>query len=529
MHKNKGVFLALIFALFFCGTLAQAAKEVQDKQKPVFVIGESNPISQEQLDNCSNYYKFGSIEMNLSLDKPSGVYAPVQEVEVRGSLKNTNGYPVSAGKVLIKIFQKMNSGDLEMDEFYLSDKDNKPLSISLSQNGTHDFSFKYPVPLWGPGKYYFELNYLWNDKRIISKSSPLIFDVSGGKTETRYLIDAFRVKANDKNFYSDNLVEYNIFENVKDLNVEYSLVNPYTDKSKINVFYKLYKLNYFDSKNIISDQSEEIQMDKDSAKKISKNFSNLNPGFYVLEIFASGQGIKTIARFNFMIIGEGMGARINFATINDFPIIPKSPAFGFVCYNSFSEKYQFNGKLILKLRDSSNNIVFTTSTERFSSLQNVALKNDFLLDKKYSKLWLDISLVSADGYTIDQTTLEYNCADIKNVGQFQTSVSGSTLRIVAQNKCGEKVSADILVEVKEKGGGVIFSEAAYGQDFKKKVKFQSGKEYEIKVSSQGFQDIIIYKHSQGNKIIYFVLGLVLLGGLIYLSNYFNKKQNNPVV
>jgi hypothetical protein len=515
MQKTKGVFLALIFLMFvnFVFVFAQGKDTIT-----------LPPI---QYDKCSNYYKFGSIEMSLNLDKADSKYSPNQTIELRGQMKNNNGYPITAGNVMIQIFLKGTKSDYLMDEFLVSDGKNKPINFSISQNGSRDFVLKYPAPLWGTGKYYIKASFVWNNKRIISQSSSLDFDFFANDTEAKYLIEGFKIKLNGEDTYNDSYIEYNPIDKIGKFGIEYNLVNPLKSSADIKVAYKIYKLNYFDSKNIIASNEETIKMNSNESKKISKSFSPLDPGLYVLEIMAGGQGIKTISRYNILVNGLGMGARINFAAINDFPITPKSPTFGFVCYNSFSDKYSFDGKLSLKLRDSSNNIVFATSTTQFSASQNLALKNDFILDKKYSKLWLDISLITKDGYTVDQMTLEYNCSGLKNVGQFETSISGSILNVVAQNKCGEKVEADILVEVKEKGGQVIASESSYGKEFKKKIKFVPGKEYEVKITSQGVEDIVIYKHGESNKLLYFVIGIVLIAGLVYASIYFNKK-NNPV-
>lgn len=515
MQKIKGVFLALIFLML------SSFEQVFAQQNDKIVLPEP------KYNKCSDYYKFGSIEMSINLNKNTN-FSPNDQMEIRGQMKNNNGYPIIAGNVVVQIFQKGGKSDYLMDEFIVSNDKNQPIDFAISQNGTRDFVAKYQAPLWGTGKYYIRASFVWNNKRVISQSAPLNFDFVASNDDSKYLIEGLKIKVNGEDFYNDSYIEYNPVEKMNQFNVEYSLVNPLNNNAEISVAYKIYKSNYFDIKNVVASSEDKISLKANEVKKISKNFSSLDSGMYTLEIMAGGQGIKTISRYNIMVGGAGIGARINFATINNFPIIPKSPAFGLVCYNSYSEKYPFDGKLTLKLRDSSNNIVFSTSTSQFST-QNIALKNDFSLDKKYSKLWLDITLVTKDGYTVDQMTLEYNCSGLKNVGQFETSVLGSVLQIQAQNKCGEKVNADILVEVKEKGGQVIASEASYGKEFKKKVKFISGKEYEIKITSQGVEDIVIYKHGGGNKLMYFVMGIVLIAGLIYASIYFNKKQNNPVV
>ncbi|TSD00278.1 MAG: hypothetical protein Athens071425_632, partial [Parcubacteria group bacterium Athens0714_25] len=144
--KTKITLIVFLIVGFLVSTNIQAqesSNELSSPEIPTPTISE--PVQLEGSVDCFDYYKFGSVQVDVEGTLNSTVSGvPITFV---GKIKNNNSYPVVGGAVYVKVFKKQDNedstqsnGNLLVDQFFAKE------NISLNASASQDIIFQWQVP-----------------------------------------------------------------------------------------------------------------------------------------------------------------------------------------------------------------------------------------------------------------------------------------------------------------------------------------------------------------------------------------------
>ena len=495
MFKNKLVFLVIV------------------------VLAFANLVSAQE--PCSKYFDYGSISFDLSLDNDQ--YRGGDSIKIKGSIMNKNAYPISNANVLIDIYRKeSNYDDILIDQFYIRDIDNNNeiFNISLTQVGNVGIIYSQKIPEnLAAGKYYLKPRILWAKNAIISGGAPLFFDVLNSGVEGNIFANG---TLNDSKM---NLRRQYHRVDIAKNTLKFDVYNPMNEVASINIKTEVFVNSPYNEDNLIKTIEDKVDLKVNSNKRVSVNLDLRDPGYYTIRNTAVGKGLKEIFEFNILYNGEGIPAKLNFAALNDFPLQSGRDYRIFLCYNLQSLSHPFKGKIVYKLIDKNNKIITNGEINEFElTSKNLALNKSFTVLKDYSKVYLEISLINEKGFSVQEISLEYNCNHIANPDKFDITVNGEEVKVKPINKCGDNVESDFIIQIVDINDNLIFAKQFFGKEFKEKIKFEGGEEYKIIAKSGKIMSVKEYGYEKKFDIWYILIGLMIIGGLVSLAYYLNKKK-----
>jgi len=484
IYKTQIVFA--ILALAFLPLIGFSQKSDEIISLPLGEVNTSTGV------NCFDYYKFPSIEITLQPEKLT--YQPGEKVVFRGNLKNENSYPIVQGNLLIQVFRQnpqdsLTYGDFLVDEFVALE------NVYLNPLGEKKVVFVWKIPEGlSPGKYFLGAHFQVAKKLNLAGLSFIEgvyggitnFEIKSDKEVSEVMIEKSKVLINNQNFYARSFVPQ--FDAGQPIKIDFPLKNLSDKEQRVQLSKRLFLWDNLLLERLLKEEKEEIEIGPLASKPLSAFFEKLSPGVYLYEIIAQSQETKSILKVRFAINGENPPARLNFVGLSNFPIKKGQNGYIFSCFHSVTDRNNFEGKVVLNLKDKEGNLIAQSEYQGLITPQIMAIKKDFLSDKDYDELILESFVYDENGKVVDQISLNYNCSQFNEPKDISLKTENGVINVVPLNICGQKIAMQMAIEITdEKGKTILFEPSFFGQEFRRELPLKEGKNYKISILSSGIE------------------------------------------
>ncbi len=390
-----------------------------------FLKKEQRKKSESGLVDCFQYYKFQSVDINLSPDKLQ--YQPEEKVTFQGKLTNKNRYPIFDGNLFVRISKVSDKFDQQgndiVDEFIAKK------NLVLDKNSSQKVAFKWAIPTnLAEGRYRADF-FFSVGKKFNLAGLPFTNEIVGGSSE-------FTVSSTIKNnihFQREatkvNGEKYNHIGNWPKVApetkvvIEQTLVNPLGHEVKAKLSQKLYFWDALNEKDLVDNQEKEIVLPANSQKTVTYTIPSANKSVYYLQTIAETEGTKTI--INTRVVTEGINwGRLNYPGLTKFPLKKGETADLFTCFHN-TNKDRFVGTVEVKLTDKEGHLVTRVFRQGNITGAMQAVKKSFPAKKDYDYLKLTAQLKDSSGMLMDQYSVELDRKLLKSKSGQQTGLAGS--------------------------------------------------------------------------------------------------------
>ncbi|MCX8190420.1 MAG: hypothetical protein N3F05_04315 [Candidatus Diapherotrites archaeon] len=394
-------FTILIVCLFFAGVSANVS----------ISIGGTSP----ELGNinCFDYYKFseGVVLENVFLENDS--LKGGDTVELNADIVNNNSYAVVNLDVVAQVYlrPKNISDELEYGS-YLLDEFVAEENINLKAGAIRPLKISWKIPKNTPSGNYFIALFINANKNLSISGlsfSNYIFSATAyftveNQSEKFLLFDLRSIKVNGE---QQKLREISKTLNTNSANIEISLINNSSQDIATDLDYELYWWDTIASSNKISKEQEKLTIKAKQSHKITKKYTDLGPGTYVLKITANYDGQKTMAKIRFSIIGAK--GKIIYAALTKFPLTENSDYSIFACFtNGADYRTDFNGKVKVSLLDEKRNKLEEFEYVGTINPTVIGQKQDFTAKSSFYKGYLVVKIMGPNDESMEETTFEYD-------------------------------------------------------------------------------------------------------------------------
>lgn len=408
-NKNTIKFFSFGFlflaALVVCGYAKADTPNVVSKTTPKQEVG--------RVADCFQYYKFGSIKMDLSGDKYT--YGAGDTINFKGKVTNENDYPIVDGGIFTKIYRRdpkgsqAINGGFEVSEFYAL------TNIELGSKQSKDVSFRYLLPKGlANGDYdiqfFFEVGNKYNlaglSFHVAEPGSTTKISIKGGNTNAIYF-DKDKVQLNNQPYVFREIsrpLEVN-----KPINISVPLQNPTQNKLNVTLKKEIYYWDALNEQNKISESSEELSL-APGQKAIDINYQtsgNLK-SVYLFRLTAVSDAGQTVIDVRPNVSGVFL-PRLNFVGLTSFPIVKGHKSSFFACFHN-TDFGQGEGKLALTLKDENGAIISQKEYQGQIPGEMIADTQEFIPEKNYPKVQLLAQLYDSQGKLVDSSSHTYDCS-----------------------------------------------------------------------------------------------------------------------
>ncbi len=390
--------------------------------------------------NCFDYYKFGSVQVDVESEINSTVSGV--PMTFKATIKNDNDYPVVDGAVYAKVFHRQvnedkahANGNFLVDQFFVQEN----ISLDAKENKNIDFTWQIPsyaltgeyqIAMFFTSAKKFNLLGLSFTDDVVGNT--LNFQVSG-ELKTNVDFNKNTVQINDQNYH---FAAFPPRFKDEDIIVKAELVNSTEEPQAIPVTYKLYSWDGQLESNLIDTKSEVINLEPNQTKQVSYTIQDKTSPVYYMVIESQFQDTKSI--LDIRTVREDQNkVRINFPAITNYPLKQNQKNTLFVCaHNSGTKDVIENNKLVLTLMDERQNQIHQYVYTGQISGAMMGLKDDFTPQKDYANFTLKAELYT-DNQLVDSAEMKYDCSEInkeacpKTNNIFTTESKGLSLIAIA--------------------------------------------------------------------------------------------------
>lgn len=415
MHKNISLFIVYILPLLMISDVAQA-QVFEDVGSDVEQINNRSDV-QEQTINCFDYYKFGSVQVDLESSLSQTV--PGVPMLILGTATNNNPYPIVDGAVYVKVFRNSDKDEVNaqtngydlVDQFFVLER------MSLDAHASKHFEFEWKVPYSAIGGEYQIVTFFTSAKKFNLLGLSFTDDVVGNRFEFTVtsdntqgvFLDKDTVTANKQDYYFASFPPH--FRADETIQVHSELVNTTDQDQQVSLQWKLYSWDAQTIDNFVEAKTEEITITANSRKTLEYKISPQNHPISFLVIEASYEDTKSILDVRVARVGINK-LRLNFPALTTYPLKNGVEASMFSClHNSSSAPLVPNGKLELILEDEQGEVINQYTYEGDVTGEMMAVKDSFVPKKDYENITLVANLYQ-DESLVDSVRMKYDCQEI---------------------------------------------------------------------------------------------------------------------
>jgi hypothetical protein len=372
-----------------------------------------NESENENGESFSDYYKFGSIKVDLQSERAS--YVPGDKIKFSGTITNTNFYPIINGEVYVRIFQEneinaRKNGDYVIDEFFVLEN----INLMPSEKKNVNFNWNIP-PSAFKGDYklatFFTVDKKYNMSGLSFTSnvyaSFCTFEIKGNN-QGRIIFDRNNAKFNNEPYLFRSYIPQLTSKDKAEISI--LLNNTYNVSKNVRITYDLYSWDALSEENKVKSDSEDLVIGPNSYRTIKYSLDGFDLSVYLLKITAISKTDKSIVDIRFSVNDIPM-ARINYAGITKFPLVKGEKAKAFVCFHGVNDS-GFNGKIDLNLKDNGGNII-ASKEYRGNITGDVMLETaDISANQNLSLLNLESELSDANRKVIDSFSGTYDISKL---------------------------------------------------------------------------------------------------------------------
>ncbi len=393
---------------------------VKNQQKPPTYKSqlEAGGVKAGALGNCMDTYKFGSIKIDISQDKPQ--YTSGDIIQLKGNIKNENAYPVTGLTVAARLVKNIpNANDqaytTTLDEFIIA-KD-----VSIKANEKIDISQIYNLNLQAPKGDYQLLFFAYQQDRFTLSGLPFTddvvgykvsFKVGGNNTEQVYLDQTRTMVGDQKNINHGFLASQ---EKGSKVQVKIPLKNN-TDKAQdMELTSQLYSWDGLRKEELQKEEKEIIKVPAKGEVLITRTVDKVELSVYYLKLTATKAGdiapaqqYKSISNIRFS--GAGANAvRFNWVGLNSFPKIAGQDAKVVTCIHNTSYGIASDIEVETKVLNAKGKEIAKSLYKGPVSEHVDAITADLPKNKTYNKLTVVSTIKDASGNIVDTVTIPYDC------------------------------------------------------------------------------------------------------------------------
>jgi len=388
---------------------------------------EPSPASQSPVIDCFQYYKFGSIKLNLSPEKYT--YLSGDLVKFKGTVTNENDHPVVNGEIYVKIYRRDQQGaQAKNGEFQISQFVGlKNILLSAKQQKELEFEYKLPAGL-AKGEYLAQFFFEAAGKYYLS-GLPFQVAVPGGTTNFRIdgtaskaiYFDKDKAEVNDKKYNFRALNEPAKRDRAIEISVP--LWNPTDTETVVSLKKDLFYWDDLNAKNLISSSTETITIPAGQKQQAVYTISKPEYSVYLLQLTATSQEGQTTINVRPTINGISQ-PRLGYSSLVSFPLAQGGRNVMFTCFHNAGDS-KSNGKVVMTLKNEGGETISQSVYEGDIPSEMTAVAKEFTPGANYGKVRLTTDLYDSAGKLVDSSAEDYDC------GKFNPSICNSKPKIPA--------------------------------------------------------------------------------------------------
>lgn len=395
------------------GMLLEAQTRVSEGESAT--LGEYGGTA--RIVSCFNYYGFGSVIPHLSTAINTVVSGTT--LHVSGSIENLNAYPIVDGTLYVKVFRKrgadgekdINGPDV-VDQFVAAD------SITIEGKGSTEVSFTWDVPTYIQAGEYELATFFTTSKRYNLMGLSFTDDVVG--TTVPFTVEGVRttgvgfekdsVQLNGKRYSFAAYAPH--FSKNGEVEVTAVLSNTTNQTARVPISWQLYRWDSQRRENLLVTESEEVSIEAEDTVRVSYTITDSTQPVYLLVVKAEYGDTHSILNIRF--VRDGIeGARINFPSLANFPLVAGGETTLFSCMHSMNAPVTEANELVLTLFDKEGNEIHSTNYVGHITGAVMGIANTFVPRRNYDYVEL-VAQLFTDGILVEDARLVYDCEGINS-------------------------------------------------------------------------------------------------------------------
>ncbi|MBP9763484.1 MAG: hypothetical protein KBD10_01930 [Candidatus Pacebacteria bacterium] len=360
--------------------------------------------------SCFDYYTFGSVKADISSTVESSV--PGAPITFRGSIKNTNAYPILNGALYVKVFklsessEKNANGPSVVDQFFVKE------GITLDSNQEQEISFDWNIPSWATNGEYQVATFFVSNQAYNFLGLSFTDDITGNVANFNVNTELQKSVTFNKNTVKINNERYNFAAfpprlSTKDpVNISATVENTTNEAVRVPVSFKLYQWDSMREENELQKETRFVDVPANSSTDVSFKITDNKYPVYLAEIILQYKDMKSILNPRF--VREGISRpRINFPGVSKYPLKQGEETALFACVHNMSDAV-IKGSLKIKLLDSDRNVIHEYEYDGSISGEMRGLADKFIPTKSYGDFTL-VAQLFQDGNIVEETEIAYRC------------------------------------------------------------------------------------------------------------------------
>jgi hypothetical protein len=436
MKKIIGILPVFILLMVIVPVFAQNSNQTQVSEEEIEREIQEEKLKQQEalkdaykegeIASCFDYYTNGNVQINLTQDYTA--YDAGRPILIRGTVKNTNTYPVIGVDIKARLVKDIPAPDKMRAEIMILDEFDVVENITIDAQGEYILSYSYLLPYNAPsGEYQMYFYAVEQDKFNLSGlpttnnivGSKISFDVNGETPDHVYL-DQTQILVNALPYNTMSTPTQYSATNTPTI-VTIPLYNSSKEEKIMTVIYDLYASDSTDSKNKISTKTEQVTVPSKSETIVTYTIDKIAEPVYYLSISAkpttqtkkeSVFREKTIA--NIKIFAQGIHtSEINFTTIESYPLERGKENKLVTCFQDVNniEGIETVVKVETTLKDADGTKLAYTLYEG-NILGATGIMKKFTPTRKSSHFTITSTMYDSKNTIIDQVEKTYSCTNL---------------------------------------------------------------------------------------------------------------------
>lgn len=423
--------------------------------------------AQSCFESNGGYYNFGEAVKLQNFQADKAAYNAGEDVMLDFRITGNQIAPIAEGFTRFQVFYNDPSqGEQMIDEFF---GETKKGTIYLRKGDIYSSRVKWKIPVSAkPGEYTMKVYFLSDESMNLAGLSFVPFGPPGVPAAgTKFTVNSngnaqYIYFDKEKTWLSGSLYEFSTFnpslDPDADVSVTTEIANEGTAK-QVDVTAEIYEWDDVTGKAMSQyTVMKETSVQENGRQRFVFNVGRLPAGAYEIRIAAQSAGEKAILKLRFAMPGEK--ARIIYAGLSDYPLVPGREYTAFICFSNSADRSTTT--VTSGTFDLSQNLN-TVFSDSFDGLEvggaPTLVKATFTPAETVSDSRAVIKLFNKDKQLVDQVTLSYDYSRFYPAGgDFSLSLTpsgtGVSYTVAYKDTNGIPLKGSLLVYLVGKDGSV---------------------------------------------------------------------------
>jgi len=381
------------------------------------VSGLQSASSQNNVsgNSCFDYYSFGSIKTEII--SSTGNISAGSDLNLTFNLKNENPYPVINGALYVKIMRDRPEGQTInapaiVDQFFVKE------GITMDANATTTFDYSWNIPGFSISGNYKIASYFVTDYKYNLSGLSFTDDVVGSYYDFKVNSERATNVEFDKDSVKINGDDYRFaafppqFEKNEFVEITADIVNETEYDEIVEYKWTTYAWDALKKENIVSEEITTVFVGTGERETVSYGIPETDRSVYLAVGESYYKGTKSIVGVRFVRQNVD-NARINFPSLNSFPIITGQENTLFSCFHHSGTLQTIPPHTMqLTLTDIDGNLIDEQKYFGPVTGDMMLTKKEFIPEKSYGYVILNAELLDRTGNIIDSSEIIYDCSVI---------------------------------------------------------------------------------------------------------------------